>query len=410
MPFTSGTVSYARFRVVGGPTAVTTDLLDELTAHVLAPPDPDGGAGPVPEIQAGWVGGRHIYDEAFEPAEVVYGGHLLLGMRVDTNRVPAEVRRAHRVMATAARTPGRDGAADARDDLDRRCREEVASGRHRRSRLIPVWWDVEGGVLCAPVFSDAGGATLRELMRQTFDADLEPVSAGGLARAALEARGRTRDYDDLMPSSFTPPPLAGGDTDGGRADAGGALPAVPWSVGGPEPKDFLGNEFLLWLWWRSEGSGQIDAGPGVGAVAVAIDRTLDMECAWEVTGRQMLRASGPARLPEAGKALQIGKWPRKAGLLVAVDGEGWTLTFQADRFLVTGARLPRPSETPASPREDVEARLASLVAMDRALTGLFRAFLEVRTSDAWSDERSRLRAWITERTRGRAPSVDLVGV
>ena len=27
-------------------------------------------------------------------------------------------------------------------------------------------------------------------------------------------------------------------------------PDYPWVVKGSEPRDFLGNEFLLWLWWR----------------------------------------------------------------------------------------------------------------------------------------------------------------
>ena len=37
MPFRSGSISYARFAVRGGPTAVTTELLEQLADNVLKP-------------------------------------------------------------------------------------------------------------------------------------------------------------------------------------------------------------------------------------------------------------------------------------------------------------------------------------------------------------------------------------
>ncbi len=395
MPFLSGSVSYARFRVTGGPTAVDHDLLAALEGNVLKPPS----AGPRPEIQAGWAAPRHLFDTNFNPDAVVIGESLLLGLRIDTNRIPAEVRRAHRVMAETARaTESPTGFAsrrekrDARDEAEEQCRRELATGRHIKSKLIPILWNVRDRLLFAPIFSDAPSAALRDLMMGSFEASLQSLSSGGLAFELLSGKGLTRDYEDFSPTPFTSPPTNAESS--GMGDA--ATPAVPWSYGGPEPKDFLGNEFLIWLWAHSEmDSAEFET--TAGTVALAFDKALDMDCAWDVTGKQTLRADGPTRLPEATKALQGGKWPRKAGLILAANAEQWQLTFQADRFLLTAVKLPKPEESPETEREAIEMRLSSIETLDRAMTGLYRVFLEKRISSAWSTERSRIRKWIAAR-------------
>ncbi|MBT8484370.1 MAG: hypothetical protein KJO43_02250 [Phycisphaerae bacterium] len=386
MPFRQGVIAYARFRVHDGPRVVDSALLDALEEHALRP----ASVGTPPELQAGWTAGRHVYDTTYDAETIVFGERLLFGLRLDTNRVPASIRQAYVAMAQETlrgRQNGNGGGAGrraAQEEAQERCREELAAGRHLRSRMLPALWDVSRHLVFVPAFSDATVNALAELFAVTFDARLEPLSAGALARERLETSGLRRDYEDLGPTPFTgaPPAAAGGD-----------VPAVPWSHMGPEPKDFLGNEFLIWLWSQTEiGSATISTGEG--EVAIAIDRTLDMECAWDVTGKQMLRANGPARLPEAVASLRTGKWPRKLGLVMAAGGEQWELSFQGDRFAVSGAKLPKPEETPASEREAVEGRLNTLDTLDRALVALFHQFLAERTGEGWPSERDTLRRWI----------------
>jgi len=399
MPFQSGTVSFARFDVEGGPSEPDGEALEALGAHVIRPP----AVGAAPQIQAGWVAPGHVYDTDFDAEAVLFGPHMLFGLRIDTNRLPAEIRRAHRAMAEAARSAdsetgftSRREKRDAREEADEQCRRELATGRHVRSRMLPVLWNVRKRLLYCPVFSDTAAGALRDLFEATFNAALEPLSAGGLARRLLARRGARRDYEDLTPSPFTSPPAAARGEEGRDV----STPVAPWSFAGPEPKDFLGNEFLIWLWAQSEiESALIETSRG--EVAVAIDRALDMDCAWNVTGKLTLRADQPTRLPEPARALQIGKWPRKAGLIVAARGEQWEFMFQADRFLITGCKIPRPEEAPASPREAIEQRLASLEALDEAMVGLFDVFLTKRTSSAWPAERQTIGHWIAERAGAR---------
>lgn len=388
MPFRSGSASYARHRVIGGPAAVTAELLETLAEHVVRP----ASVGTPPEVQAGWTAGRHVFDQDFVPEVVVFGETLLIGMRVDVCRVPAELRRAYRALAEAARSaeegpiPSRSARREAKEEADDRCREELAGGRHRKSKLVPVLWDLRSRLLLAPVFGDALLACLRDLMLESFDARVEPLTAGTLAAETLQAGGRGRDYEDLAPTPFTHPP----------ANAEEERPVVPWSGGPSGAKDFLGNEFLAWVWRRTfRGAHAFPTSRG--EVAIAIDRTLDLDCAYDAGGSIGVRGDAPAGAPEARAALRCGKWPRKTGLLVAARGETAELVLQGDRFLVTGLRLPRPEEPPTNERESVEQRLDAIGTIDEALVGLYRAFLEERCGGGWAAEREALAAFAAGR-------------
>ena len=67
------------------------------------------------------------------------------------------------------------------------------------------------------------------------------MTAGSLALRLLEPHGRRRDYEDLRPTRFVTGP-----------EGESQFPEYPWVAKGPEPKDFLGNEFLLWLWHEAD--------------------------------------------------------------------------------------------------------------------------------------------------------------
>ena len=136
----------------------------------------------------------------------------------------------------------RKAKREAKENAERRWLEEVSDGRYRSSKLVPVMWDLRGGKLLAPAGSDAVYSALRDLIQTTLGARLQPLSAGSLALDLLASRGMTSAFDDANPDAFVSPPVSR------QADVTvGDRPSVPWAEGGPEPKDFLGNIFLMWL-------------------------------------------------------------------------------------------------------------------------------------------------------------------
>jgi hypothetical protein len=415
MPFLRGRVSFARLGVGGSSPAVDEGLLEKLAEQEVKPSD----IGFAKEVDAGWCAGGHVYDAVYaREKNVFFGGEAAhVGMRVDVNRVPGEIKRAikgqHEDAARAESATGELSRAERREAkelAEQALHTELASGRYRRSAMTGVLYDAERSV----VLSASGGSTTIEqlgaLWRNTFDgaSHLELQSAGALAHAHLARQGRERDFEDLMPSAFTEPPAwVERET----------RPDVPWAMGGPEPHDFLGNEFLLWLWhaWE-EGEGVVHAEFGSGRraeVDIALDGPVELRCAWGATGSASLKGeeggASPMRIGEAGEALASGKWPRKATLLIASGGRGWRLGLQADKWLVSGCVLPEPPEEMDDPREIEEWRIGAVRELDALLVGMYAAFLDIRAGEGWGQVKNELRRWIASRRPGRGAAVMVEG-
>ena len=411
MPFDTGRVTYTRFRVQGdAPSSVDDTLLGILKdakfqEHEIGTPD---------EVEAGFTTGLHLFDVQFDYAKNGYGHLCHFALRLDTHKVPADVKKAYKVMNEQAAAEGNPtGFAskaekrEAAETTKEQVREELASGKYRKSKIVPLLWDLRTRTL----YCGSNGTTVIEelsrLMRQAFAVDLLNLSAGTLAGELIKAEGRSRDYEDLKPSPFTPPPAdprPADEPDDDRPDFG-EQPTLPWIAKAVDLKDYLGNEFLLWLWWLGEkpdasGGVKVGAGDAAEEIFVAIDQALDMDCAWELTGKQTLRGEGPTRLPEAGDALKTGKWPRKAGLIVADTEYQWTLTLQGDQMTVGAAQLPE-FEDASTPREVAERRFGLITQLAATLDRLYDAFLDQRAGGRWKGTREQMSTWI--KTRQKKP-------
>ena len=158
--------------------------------------------------------------------------------------------------------------------------------------------------------------------------------------------------------------------------------------------DYLGNEFMLWIWHTLQNDGDTIALGDGSEVTVMLTKTLTLDCPRGETGRDQLTDDAPIRLPEAFRALQAGKLPRKAGMVLVRQGAQYELTLQAESLAVSGAALPKAEERPSSPHEARIARLESLRHLTETLDLLFEAYLTRRTSSNWNDELGRIRRWL----------------
>ncbi|MEX0775921.1 MAG: hypothetical protein WD042_09445 [Phycisphaeraceae bacterium] len=407
MSFQSGRVSFCRFAVSGdAPASISQELLDQLSANAYT----DSSIGAPGEIESGWITGDHLYDTQFTFDKNAFGNLLLFAMRVDRNRIPAEVRyayqRAHEQAVAAGNPSGflsRAQKKEVRDLVDRQVHDELATGKHRRSKQVDLVWDLANGQLYCAASGNKIHEALSAGFRGTFDLDLEMLTAGALAGAVLQGKGQLRDYEDLHPSPFTPPPSDRhrDQDEAAQSPQDASIPNVPWAHTSTDAKDFLGNEWLIWLWWLSEmGDATVEAQVAgqKRSLSFTLVQALDMECAWGYRGKQGLREAAPTRMSEAAEGLKNGKWPRKTGLILA-DGESqWELSLQADRLLVSAALLPEITDT-ASPRDLVEQRLLRSRELAQSLDGLYETFLRQRTSSAWDGTRQNIRDWIGKRRR-----------
>jgi hypothetical protein len=392
MGFASGSVSFRRFAVVGeSPAAVDQALLDKLAGHAL-----EVGEFGAEEVEYGWGGGRHVLDGSFAFEHNVFADALHFALRIDTNKVPGDLKKAYQFMEEEAAAAGNPSGfiskgqkREVKDVVRRKLDEDMRSGRFRRSKLVQVLWDLPTQTLYAAATGSAF-EKLAELFERTFELKLVPITAGSLALRLLEPRGRRRDYEDFRPTRFVNGP-----------EGEGQLPDYPWTAKGPEPKDFLGNEFLLWLWHEADSRTGIIPTDSAGEVTVYIDRSLDLDCAYGQTGRDGLRGEGPSRMPEAKDALRTGTVPRRAGLIVDAAGHQYSLTLNAEAMAVGSLKMPEVEEA-ESPRVVFEERVAMLRDLARSIDALFDTFLKARATSGWESYTSGVRRWIIQAAKAAA--------
>lgn len=392
MGFASGSVSFRRFAVVGkAPKNVEQDLLDKLAGHALR----EHEFGVPEEVEYGWSGGRHVFDGQFSFEHNVFADALHFALRIDTNKVPSELKKAWQIMeeeAVAKNNPSgfisKNQKRDVKDTIRRKAEEDLRSGKFRRSKLLPILWDLPSQTL----FCSATGASLEklaEIFERSFGLELVPVSSGSLGLRLLSPKARKRDYEDLKPTRFVIGP-----------EGEGQVPDYPWVAKGAEPKDFLGNEFLLWLWHEADAR-TASIATEKGEVTVFIDKSLDLDCAYGQTGKDGLRGDAPSRMPEARDGLRTGKLPRKSGLILDINRQQFTLTLSGDSLSVGGAKLP-DVEDAESPRVLFEERVALLRDLCGTIDAMFETFLKLRTTSGWEGQTSTIRRWIMKANKAAA--------
>ena len=147
MGFAAGSVSYSRFAIVGEhPRDIEQSILDKLSEFTL-----ENGEYAIPEdVEYGWCGSRHILDRTFSFEHNVFADALHFAMRIDTNRVPSELKAAYTALeeeAMAAQNPSgfisKNQKRDVKDSVRRKIESELKEGRFRRSKLIPMLWDFQ---------------------------------------------------------------------------------------------------------------------------------------------------------------------------------------------------------------------------------------------------------------------------
>src|SRR5262249_45699843 len=240
MGFFTGRVTFLRFKVNGpAPRVFGEEHLDRLADRQAGRQRIASADG----IETGWTAGDHVLDTDFGLAKNIINDTLTFDLRVDTDKIPADLLRAYYAVELKALTknnpsgfPSAKQKRQAKESARDRLEQEAKDGRYRKRKCYPVLWDRLSNEVLFGATSITQVDRLCGLFEQTFGLEIECVTAGRRAYHLAEVHSRTRMVDDSAPSAFIP----------------GVTPAdVAW-IADESSRDFLGNEFLLWLWYVTD--------------------------------------------------------------------------------------------------------------------------------------------------------------
>lgn len=390
MGFFKGRVTFLRFHVSGSnPRAFDAEHLDRLIDRQAGRQRIASADG----VEVGWTAGDHILDTDFTLAKNIINDTLHFELRVDVDKLPSDLLRAYTAVELQALSrnnpsgfPSARQKREAKEIARERLEQEAKDGRYRKRKSIPVLWDRLANEVLFGATSLTQVERLCSLFDQTFGRKLECITAGRRAHHLAELSGRTRTVDDAAPSAFIP---------------GTSPNEVAW-IADESSRDFLGNEFLLWLWYHTDVVSDTIPLADKSEVAVMLARSLTLECPRGQTGHETISHEGPTRLPEARRAIQSGKLPRKAGLTLVRHDQQYELALHAETLAVGSARLPPASDDVADARGQLDERADQLRGMIETLDLLFDAFGAKRFGKEWETELAAIQKWLKREDRRAA--------
>ena len=379
MPFLGGSLAFERYSVEGFEDYEFTDEhLERMQNHVAG----NNTSASADNVLVGFLGGKHLFDEHFDLGKNVVGAAAHFGIRIDTNQIPSAIKKAWMEIELAAAAaespsgvPSKAQKKEAKEAVEQRCDDEAATGRYRKMKQFPLLWDYANEVL---YFGGSGGPAAEHcmgLMERVFELEMSRFSAGRIAKSWATETEQVHLIDDVRPAIFVP-----------------ELPYsdVAWANEHSQSPDFLGNEFLLWLWWTVKTNSSVLEMHDETEVDVMMNKTLSLECPRGESGKETITAESPIELPEAMQAIRSGKLPRKAGMSIVRDGRQFDLVLQAETFAISGAKIHIDDDEDF----EVDDRIDAIRTLSETVDLMLETFCQRRISDEWKKDAKNIRKWM----------------
>lgn len=158
----------------------------------------------------------------------------------------------------------------------------------------------------------------------------------------------------------------------------------------------LGQEFLTWLWFRSETANTFASPDGGADFEVSLEQRIVVQ-GGEGDARETASVSGVlSELREARLGLVTGKKVTRALVRFTREPEAWQVTLRAEDFSFGSLKTPA-IEKGDSPDDDPDAAFYEKIHLIELCTGffdtVFKTFLELRLSSRWEEETRSIREW-----------------
>jgi hypothetical protein len=388
MGFLASSASICYFQVSGtfDPATKRKDLPEQLEADGFCSIE-----NSAEELSIGWVR-INDYDSCdFTADDFCWRDHYLcFSLRQDRRRVPAALLKREVARLSDQYLADKPTLKYVPKNEKENIRDTARSLLLVRTLPSPscydVVWDTERQMIRFCALSQTVIDSFQSLFQQSFP---------GLSLALIHPLARATE---ILPQDFQEPLK-----EANQAQTDSALEQI-------EANRWLGNDFLLWLFYRTLNS---DSGYKITCDGPLLDnqpftayidnRLLLVGGGQE--GIQKIVVAGPQdQYQEVKTALAQGKQVEEATIFFLQGEEnGWKLTLKGERFQFGGYKTPmiKPEQDP-SDNPEIEAQAAFMTKLrsveegEQMLNSLLKTFLELRLGKTWASEYGAMQNWLTE--------------
>jgi recombination associated protein RdgC len=167
-----------------------------------------------------------------------------------------------------------------------------------------------------------------------------------------------------------------------------------------QEKRFIGQEFLAWLWYKSEERGGSVDLPQIGDILVVFEKHMLLEFGEGDANEKVICRGLQTELKEAREGMRLAKKPEQARIRIARGDHEYGVTLAASVMEFRNVRLPKTAGTEdGNDADSLEGQILERIALLEELTflvnELFRMFINIRVSDSkWADELILIRQWV----------------
>lgn len=161
-------------------------------------------------------------------------------------------------------------------------------------------------------------------------------------------------------------------------------------------REFIGREFLTWLWFRSEADEGRFAPPGSDPFQLWLDDRVVLESDGDEKVQQVICQGTDSALTEARYAILGGKKVTQARLKLMQGDDEWVFTLDAAWLNFRSLKTPKVmTDFQEDPEGIFFERLLLIQKVVDALEAVFIEFITLRISKKWyAEEVPAFRSWI----------------
>lgn len=161
----------------------------------------------------------------------------------------------------------------------------------------------------------------------------------------------------------------------------------------------LGQEFLTWLWFRSEVTHGMFTSKDDRPYTLYVEQRVSVQGGEGETLETATVSGSTSELREARLGLSMGKKVNRALIRIEQDAEAWQLTLKAEDFSLGSLKTPKVEKADAE-EDDVDGPFLEKIYLIESCLALlddaYRSFLETRLSSEWNETVQRMRQWLND--------------